>query len=135
MSLFNKSTKSNVTNLAGGSAYKQSPENTLVSILLTNFLKNQTYRSGTDELKSLKDTIAQNDPLFAAKAGVYARNEFGMRSVSHVLAGELAHIVKGEAWSKQFYDKVVHRPDDITEIVAYYMQEYGKPLPNSLKRA
>lgn len=134
MSLFNKSTKSNVTNLAGGSAYKQSPENALVSILLTNFLKNQAYRSGTDALKLLKDTIAQNDPKFAAKAGVYARNEFGMRSVSHVLAGELAHIVKGEAWSKQFYNEVVRRPDDITEIVAYYMQEYGKPLPNSLKK-
>lgn len=134
MSLFNKSNKTATVNLAGGTAYAQSPENALVSILLTNFLKNQSYRSGTDALKSLKDTIAQNDPKFAAKAGIYARNEFGMRSVSHVLAGELAHTVKGETWSKRFYDAVVRRPDDITEIVAYYMQEYGKPLPNSLKK-
>ena len=37
MSLFNKSNKTATVNLAGGTAYAQSPENALVSILLTNF--------------------------------------------------------------------------------------------------
>jgi 60 kDa SS-A/Ro ribonucleoprotein len=134
MSLFNKTTKTNTTNAADGDAYNQSPENALISVLLTNFLKNQAYRSGSEALTALQELVSKNDPKFAAKAGLYARNEFGMRSVSHVLAGEIAHSVKGESWSKTFYDKVVHRPDDITEIVAYYMQEYGKPLPNSLKQ-
>jgi 60 kDa SS-A/Ro ribonucleoprotein len=134
MSLFNKATAVGTANAAGGDAHQQSPENALVSLLLTNFLKDQTYRSGGEALTALKELVAKNDPKFAAKAGLVARNAFGMRSVSHVLAGEIAHNVKGEVWSKSFYDNVVHRPDDITEIVAYYMQEYGKPLPNSLKQ-
>ncbi len=134
MSLFNKSNKTKVTNLAGGDSYSQSPESALVSLLLTNFLRDQSYRTGSDALKTLQDLVTQNDPEFAAKAGLYARHEFGMRSVSHVLAGEIAHNVKGQAWTKHFFDKIVHRPDDITEIVAYYMQQYGKPLPNAMKQ-
>ncbi len=136
MSLFNKPTKTAapVINLAGGDAYSQSPENALVSMLLTNFIRPQAYRSGSEALTKLQQLVAQSDPLFAAKAGIYARNEFGMRSVSHVLAGELAHNVKGQEWAKNFYDRVIRRPDDITEIVAYYISQYGKPLPNSLKQ-
>jgi hypothetical protein len=135
MALFNSTnTTSKTTNLAGGEAYAQSPENALASFLLTNFLSNQTYRSGSEALTTLQKLVAEADPVFAAKAAIYARNEYGMRSVSHVVAGELAHSVKGAVWSKYFYDKVVRRPDDITEIVAYYMTEYGKPFPNSLKQ-
>ncbi len=135
MTLFNKTIGSKVrTNLAGGDAYSQSPEQALAALLLTNFLGNQAYRTGSEALRSLQDLVSQVDPLFAAKAAVYARTEFGMRSVSHVVAGELAHKVKGEAWSKHFYERVVHRPDDITEIVAYYIAQHGKPLPNSLKQ-
>ncbi|MFT5855894.1 MAG: 60 kDa SS-A/Ro ribonucleoprotein, partial [Verrucomicrobiales bacterium] len=71
---------------------------------------------------------------FVAKAAIYARNEAGMRSVSHLVASDLAHQVKGVDWTKRFFDKVVRRPDDVLEILACYMTLYGKPLPNSLKK-
>lgn len=74
------------------------------------------------------------DKKFLAKAAVYARTEFGMRSISHVVAGELPKYVKGEAWMKSFIDRVVFRPDDMTEILSYYMVNYGKPVPNALKK-
>jgi hypothetical protein len=57
-----------------------------------------------------------------------------MRSVTHVIAGEIANSVKGEDWTKHFFNQVVHRPDDIVEILAYYQTQYGKPFPNSLKK-
>lgn len=57
-----------------------------------------------------------------------------MRSVSHLVAGELAHSVKGEKWTKRFYEKVVRRPDDVLEILAYYLATHGRPLPNALKK-
>jgi len=137
MSRFNSKTAVNnkTTNLAGGEAYKESPKLKLVSLLLTSFVQEQYYRSAKDgvaQLGALIDTIADKD--FIAKAGIYARNEFGMRSISHVLAGELAARVKGAPWSRSFYDKIVRRPDDITEILAYYMATHGKPLPNAMKR-
>jgi hypothetical protein len=62
----------------------------------------------------------------------------GLRSVSHIVAGELAtrQDVKGAAWLRAFYRKVVMRPDDITETLAYLKQKDPKlrKLSNALKR-
>ena len=57
-----------------------------------------------------------------------------MRSVSHLVAAEIAHGVKGAPWTKRFYDRVVHRPDDVLEILACYLASYARPIPNALKK-
>lgn len=136
MSRFNKTQKNvpTATNLAGGEAYEESAELELISILLTSFAREQFYRSADNTLKRIETLISQlKDKKFAAKAAVFARTQFGMRSITHVVAGEIAKQVKGEQWTRPFFDKVVYRADDITEILAYYINKYGKPLPNSLK--
>lgn len=134
-------TPTRTVNLAGGEAYQEPAKLELVSLLLTSFLSNQFYKKAEDQTKRLEELVGQVDPLFAAKAAIYARNEFGMRSVTHVVAGEVAHKVRGEKWTAAFFDKVVHRPDDMLEIAAYYLSKYAgvkagkrRPLPNSLKR-
>ena len=122
-------------NLAGGEAYAQSAKLEFVSHLLTSFVGNQFYRTEDEGIKTLKNLIANiSDNKFLAKAAIFARNEYGMRSVTHIVAAELAKKVKGESWTKDFFNKVVFRPDDMTEILAYYMSRYGKPVPNSLKK-
>lgn len=124
-----------VTNVAGGSSYKQSDKLEFVSILLTSFVKAQYYKSAEDQMKRVNELIqAIPDKQFLAKAAIYARNEFGMRSITHVTAAEVARAVKGEQWTRRFYDKVVRRADDITEILSYYLATYGKPVPSSLKK-
>lgn len=120
-------------NRAGGEAFKQDPQTELASILVTNFLNDQFYRKAEDTISELKPLIEAN-PKFAAKAAVFARNEFGMRSISHVVAGEIAANVKGETWTRPFFRRVVRRPDDITETLSYYLGKYGKPIPNAMKR-
>src|SRR4051812_41349974 len=122
MSKFNTARQgTKTTNLAGGEAYKQTPKLELLSILLTSFIQNQYYRSAGDTLSRVRELVASEaDKKFIARAAIYARNEFGMRSISHAVAAEIAHTVKGEGWTKAFFDKVVHRPDDITEILSYY---------------
>ncbi len=140
MSRFNSQTPTNkTTNYAGGEAYQQSPKLEFVSILLTSFVADQYYRKGSDTVKRLQELMGLVEPEFAAKAAIYARTQFGMRSVSHVIAGELATRVYGEPWKARFYDKVVLRPDDMTEILSYY---YGlrdaaglkHTEPNAMKR-
>lgn len=145
MSKFNSSAASakHTTNKAGGSAYIMTPELELVSALLTSFLEDKFYQSGKERITSIKDAMAKVDPLFAAKAAIYARNEFGMRSVSHVTAAELFRLdangksrVSGEQWVKRFIEKVVRRPDDATEIVSYYFAHVrsNKSEPAALKK-
>jgi hypothetical protein len=57
-----------------------------------------------------------------------------MRSISHALAGELAKYLSGKDYAKIFYDKIVVRPDDMTEILAYYDTNCGHKIPNSIKK-
>lgn len=137
MSKFNtKKISTKTVNLAGGEAFQESPKLELVSILLTSFVKDSFYRSEKGGIKQLKDVISQiGDKKFVGKAAVYARNKFGMRSISHLVAAELAEQVKGQEWTKAFFDKVVHRPDDMTEILALYRKNTDtNSITNPMKK-
>ena len=108
------------TNIAGGEAFQESPELELVSILLTSFVKDQFYSRAEDTIARVRKLLDRVDVRFAAQAAIYARTKFGMRSISHVVAGELCKRVSGQPWMKDFLNAVVFRPDDILEIAAYY---------------
>lgn len=127
MSRFNTATSpTKTTNFAGGEAYTQTPELELISILLTSFANDQFYRSANDTFERLKNLVSICDKEFVAKAAIYARTQFGMRSITHVVASELAKHIGGQEWAKKFYDKVIYRPDDITEILSYHTAKNGK---------
>ena len=142
MSKFNstiKTPKSLTENLAGGQAYKQSSEMALVSLLLTSFVNDQFYRDGNKSLEDLRSHIKSNkNKEFVAKSAIFARDEFGMRSITHALAGELTSEISGLEWAKSFYEKVISRVDDMTEIMSYYLNnktDKNKPkFPSSLKK-
>lgn len=125
----------NTVNLAGGRAFTQTAKLELVSVLLTTFLEDEFYRSEQQTIARIRELIVKvGDPRFVAQAALYARHTYGMRSVSHLVAGELAKSVKGASWSKHFYAQVVRRPDDVLETLGYYLAVYGRPVPNSLKK-
>jgi 60 kDa SS-A/Ro ribonucleoprotein len=136
MSRFNKQTQSNKTiNLAGGDAFVADAKLRLVTLLLTSFVKDQFYRSANTTVDELGKLIAAiPDKRFVAQAAIFARTEYGMRSISHVAAGEIARRVKGVVWTKRFFDRIVHRPDDMTEILAYLYATGLTTEPNALKK-
>jgi hypothetical protein len=134
---FNTKRQSNIKtyNLAGGDAFTETPKLELVSVLLTSTLKDEFYRKTDATVNRVKQLVAEiPDKSFSAKAAVYARNEAGMRSVTHLVAGEIAKSVKGEPWTAPFYRKLCRRPDDALEILACYTAQYGRPIPNALKK-
>ena len=137
MALFNLKSKNKdkTVNLAGGNAYAVTPKMELATMVLTSFAQEQFYRTQAQTFSALTTAMEKCDPEFVAKAGIYARNEYGMRSITHALAAELAQAASGQAWSKGFYDKIVKRPDDMLEIAAYFMaQNKGKNLTNAMKK-
>lgn len=119
--------------MAGGLAYSQSPELELVSILLTSFANDTFYKSADDTFGRLISLIIDCDKEFVAKAAVYARKQFGMRSISHVVASELAVHIQGKEWAKKFYTAIINRPDDMGEILSYHTAKNGK-IPNAMKK-
>lgn len=134
MSRFNAATvnKTLTTNLAGGVGYTESPELELVSTLLTSFVQDQFYKTADDGIQKVNELV-RFDPYFAAKAAIYARNEFGMRSISHVVAAEIGNCAKGQKWTRYFFDRIVRRPDDMTEILALILGGKNK-VPNALRK-
>lgn len=142
MARFNKTLPKQRTlteNLAGGEAYKASNELALVSLLLTSFVNDQFYRSSGDTLKELKSLMSKIDNKeFIAKSAIFARDKFGMRSITHALAAELTSEIGGQEWGKEFYNKVVGRVDDMSEILSYYIDfktdKKNPKFPNALKK-
>jgi 60 kDa SS-A/Ro ribonucleoprotein len=135
MSKFNQKTAGapKTTNIAGGVAFSLSTKQELVHAVLTSFLKDEFYESGSDRadrIVGLAQSVAKNDPSFLAKLAVYARQEFNLRSVSHLLLGELAKGHKGDSLTKDAIVAASPRPDDLAEIVAYV----GSPIPKQVKR-
>jgi hypothetical protein len=130
-----KSTKT--VNVGGGVGYAQSSELELASLLLTSFANEEFYRTSAATYSRVRELVqALPDKSFAARAAIFARHEFGMRSITHVCLAELAHAMRGTGseWIRRAICAGVRRPDDITEILAYYLATFGKPLPNALKR-
>ena len=91
-----RATVKTIKNAAGGDAYEQSEKLALVSFLLTSFLKDKFYESESEQLDRLVKMVEDaKDKKFVAKAALFARREFGMRSVTHVVTAEIARLVKG----------------------------------------
>lgn len=132
--LSRKQSVPNTTNFEGGRAFTQTAKLELASVLVTTFLEDEFYHTEKDTVKRIRELMGKVEPKFSAKAALFARNTFGMRSVSHLFAGEVAKTVKGEPWTKRFYSKVARRPDDVLETLGYYLTTYGRPVPNSLKK-
>jgi hypothetical protein len=131
MSRFNTTTEGLKTqNFAGGQAYKESAQFEFVSMLLASFANSTFYEKADDRFERMETAISSIDPLFAAKAAVYARRTYGMRSITHIAASKLAPSISGKPWAQAFYKSIVFRPDDMTEIVSLFN---GK-LPNALKK-
>ena len=123
------------TNLMGEKAYKLDPREELVSTVLTTFLQKSYYEKEKEIVERIKKSAVACDPLFVAKTAMYARTEANMRTVSHLLAAELAPRISGEEWAKRFYNKILVRPDDMSEILSYYKNVMKqKAVPNAMRK-
>lgn len=121
-------------NTAGGPAYAESATLELTGLVLTSFVEPQFYRSGPAVLQRLRDLVPRVSPQYCRNLAVYARNAFGMRSITHALICEIVRSHGQAMPTRGAVRDVVRRPDDMTEILAYWGFTYGKPIPNPLRR-
>ncbi|MBR2460752.1 MAG: TROVE domain-containing protein [Clostridia bacterium] len=136
MSKFNEKVTIVTQNNSGAPAYSMSVKARLVTEVLTSFFgEPKYYGDNTNQL--IKDAMAviDVDPRFVANLARYARKEMHLRSVSHALAALIAYRVESKPYIREVVDGVVERADDITEILSCYINMYGKPIPNGLKKA
>lgn len=122
-------------NEMGSAAYKLLAKEELLATCLTSFLTNSYYETEVEVTNRIKQAIEDTpDTEFIAKLAIYLRKNANMRSVSHLLAGELAGRLSGKPYAARFYENVSQRPDDMSEILAYYFATKGSKIPNAIKR-
>ena len=136
----NEGVKPTEKNYMGEMAYKMGDKEELVSTVMTTFLGDSYYEKERETVNRISDKLSKVDPLFAAKLALYVRNEGKLRSVTHFIAADIAKRLSGMDWSKRFYNKIVVRPDDMSEILSAYASinnmdlKHIKNIPNSLKK-
>lgn len=129
-------------NFMGEKAFLLQPKEEFVSSIMTTFLSKEGsyYESSKEEVNRILSLLDKIDPLFACKAAIYVRENGNMRSISHLLGAALAKYISGQEYAKRFYNKLVVRTDDMSEIVSAYANLNGmglndlKKIPNSIKK-
>ena len=135
MAKFNTTNTNKTVNNCGHSAYKMKDKEKLITQVLTSFFnENKFYGDNSAEMQKTIKSVIASDPAFVAKLAVFARREFNMRSVSHILIAHLAHEAEGKPYVRKAVKAVTLRGDDVTEIMACYLSMFGKPIPNALKK-
>lgn len=135
MSKFNTVNTNKTVNKSGNAAYKMKDKEKLVTQVLCSFFNEKKfYGDNSAEMQETIKRVIKTDPKFIANLAVFARREFNMRSVSHVLIAHLAHEVEGKPYVRKATKAVSLRGDDVTEIMACYLDMFGKPIPNALKK-
>lgn len=135
MAKFNTTATIKTTNKAGHVAYGMTDKSKLVTQVLTSFInESKFYCDNTKEMQETISAVIKKDPQFVANLAVFARKEFNMRSVAHVLTAYLAHEAEGKPYVRKVVKAVSLRGDDVTEIMSCYLSIFGKPIPNALKK-
>lgn len=135
MAKFNSATTIKTVNKEGHTAYGMADRAKLVTQVLTSFFNEKKfYGDNSAEMQDVIQRVIKKDPQFVSNLAVFARREFNMRSVSHILTAYLAHETNGKPFVRETIAGVSLRGDDVTEIMSCYLSLFGKPVPNSLKK-
>lgn len=136
MAKFNAAQTNKTVNKSGHTAYKMPDKEKLVTQVLTSFFnESKFYGDNSAEMQETIKRVIATDAEFVAKLAVFARREFNMRSVAHILTAYLAHEIEGKKYVKETVKAISLRGDDVTELMACYINLFGKrPIPNALRK-
>lgn len=133
------SVNSNVTtNIAGGSAYKiDDVREKLALQVLSSFVSEEKYYGdNTDDIiKNMDELCTTLDGIkFLRNLGLYARKEFNMRSISHLIAAKLASVEMNSSITRNYVADVCIRPDDMLEIVSVHKMSNNNKVASCIKK-
>ena len=100
--------KARATNRAGGRAYAFSPAHALAQYAATGCLHSTFYASARLQLETILELCEELDPVFIAKAALYAREKSHMKDLPALLLAVLAHR-DGETFP-QVFSRIADHP-------------------------
>lgn len=126
----------------GGEGVAWDDKTALFLLGVTNMVSEDTFYEdkGARDKRFLDLTrkVAAADPEWIAGFIPYLRDEMNMRSASVVLAVEAVRALLGTGQKKvnlrSMINSAIVRADEPGELIAYYISQYGKNIPQPIKR-
>lgn len=137
--IVNESVASGAT-FNGAPGFARDLKSELYLLAVANFVGEDTfYEMGAardDRFKTLVRQAAVDDPDWTQRFIGWLRREAHMRSAPIMAAAEAvkALVAANITGSRRVVDVALQRPDEPGEIVAYWLQHYGKKMPKAFKR-
>jgi 60 kDa SS-A/Ro ribonucleoprotein len=131
---FLKAKETAARNHEGAPAWKMDARTELYAAVVTASLADTFYEKANDRLIRIRELVAQNEAGFVARLAVYTRTQMHLRSVSLVLAAELAALHNGDSLVSRTIGRVIDRADEITELLAYYQLRNQRKGAKKLNR-
>lgn len=119
----------------GVPAARLSPEHELQrSVMACLLWEDSFYESGEESAARIRALIPKCKPEFVAGLAVTAREAMKLRHVPLLLAREMARIATHKHLVATTLEKVIQRPDELTEFLAIYWKEKRQPLSAQVKK-
>lgn len=120
----------------GHVGHERDAKSELFLLAVTNMVREGTFYEGAgdrdDRFKRLVHACTAEDADWVARLIPYLRETMLMRSASTVAAAH--YVAAGGPNGRKVVASALLRADEPAEILAYYAQEYGRNLPQPLKR-
>jgi hypothetical protein len=122
----------------GAPGYGRDVKSELFLLSVANMVGEQTFYENASErdtrFRNLVITAAEQDPDWVARFLPWLRAEGNMRTAPLVAAAELVRAKPEGMRTRAVVNSVLQRADEPSEILAYWLATYGKPIPIALKR-
>lgn len=122
-------------NHEGGEAFKLKDEETLLNRVSCCLMNEPKFYEEKGKAESDIFKLAMKvEPEFILKLALYTRSELHLRSVSIYLLAIAAYRNDSKPFVAQYASRIIQRADEINEVLSAYINLFGKPIPNCLKK-
>lgn len=133
----NVAIKERTVNKEGAPAYTLDARKRLIEGVLGAFWNEKLFYDAKGNsagvIQAVKD-VAAIEPKFVLQTAAYARNVMYMRTTPQVILVEAANIEACKPFIREYAPKIISRADELSEVIAYQLSKFGKPIPNALKK-
>lgn len=137
MAKFNKGRKglTKTVNYMNAPAYTLQDEAKLLNLVATCMVNEPKYYGDVGKVEQeIFDLCSKIRSEYILQLANYARNELYLRSVSIYLLAIASYLNDTKRYVRKYAPLIIKRADELNEVLAAYVNIFGKPIPNCLKK-
>jgi hypothetical protein len=122
-------------NYEGEEAFLMDDESTLLNLVSTCMMNEPKFYGEPGEVEEKIFELSKKiKSKYLLQLASYTRQELYLRSVPMFLLSISSYMPETKEHVREYSPKIIQRADELYESVACYLELYGKPIPNSLKK-